>query len=303
MNVRITPEFWSDPQIEELTAEQKLAALWVMTNSRTTLFGYVEISERRFEFETSTPYQALVSLCEAHPKGFIKTGKGIWVRKFISYQFGTGKKLIDNNFCKPLAKELREYSDHPVFSEVIAEYPELNEYFTASTTSQPEGLGKGLASPREEKRREVKRRVEQEEVSEKDSGASDFDRFWAAYPNKVGKGAALKAWDRTRKARPSIDVVFSALARCKESDQWTKDGGQFIPHPATWLNQLRFLDFEPTESQKNKKEAEPDGWRDALAELLPDFNAPQQWGSLPPTVRDGLIEAMENRKKSQEVAA
>lgn len=303
MNVRITPGFWSDPEIEELSAEMKLAALWALTNSRTTVFGYVEVSDRRYEFETSSPYQALIGLCEAHPKGFVKCGKGIWVRKFISYQIGTGKRLIDNNYCRTLIKELREYSEHPVFENVLSEYPELRPCFESSDTESDEALAKGLPSPRAEKSREEQRRVEQEEVQEKDSKPSDFQTFWAAYPNKTGKGAALKAWDRTKKARPSSEIVLAALERCKASDQWTKDGGQFIPHPATWLNQLRFLDFEPVpDSQKNKKEAEPEGWRDALAELLPDFDAPQHWGSLPPTVRDGLLEAMENRKKMQEAA-
>jgi hypothetical protein len=31
----------------------------------------------------------------------------------------------------------------------------------------------------------------------------------------------------------------------KNSQQWTKDGGQFIPMPATWLNGRRWEDETP----------------------------------------------------------
>ena len=35
---------------------------------------------------------------------------------------------------------------------------------------------------------------------------------------------------------------MSAIEAQKKSPQWTKDGGQFIPHPATWLNGKRWED-------------------------------------------------------------
>jgi hypothetical protein len=69
--------------------------------------------------------------------------------------------------------------------------------------------------------------------------ADDFLRFWAAYPRRVGKGAAAKAW---AKARPPMAAVLAAVKACAATDQWRKDGGQFIPHPATFLNQRRWED-------------------------------------------------------------
>lgn len=67
----------------------------------------------------------------------------------------------------------------------------------------------------------------------------DFDVFWQAYPNKTGKGAALKAWV---KAKAVLQDVLDALRWQVCSEQWTKDGGQFIPNPATYLNQQRWQD-------------------------------------------------------------
>ena len=73
------------------------------------------------------------------------------------------------------------------------------------------------------------------------SSADDgsFDHFWSAYPRKTGKGSARTAW---KKRKPVIELVLEALAWQKQSKAWLKDDGQFIPHPATWLNQERWLD-------------------------------------------------------------
>lgn len=68
----------------------------------------------------------------------------------------------------------------------------------------------------------------------------DFETFWSAYPRKVGKVAAMKAWGRN--GRPELSVILSAVEAQKSSDQWRKDGGRFIPHPSTWLNGRRWQD-------------------------------------------------------------
>ncbi len=61
----------------------------------------------------------------------------------------------------------------------------------------------------------------------------DFDKFWEAYPKRLGKGGAWKAWKITK---PDLQTVLNSLSGHRQSDQWKKNGGQFIPHPATWLN-------------------------------------------------------------------
>ncbi len=66
-----------------------------------------------------------------------------------------------------------------------------------------------------------------------------FDRFWACYPRKVGKGAAKKAFDRVK---VPVESLLVALETQKRSEQWTRDGGRFVPNPSTWLNQERWED-------------------------------------------------------------
>jgi len=71
-----------------------------------------------------------------------------------------------------------------------------------------------------------------------------FDEFWNFYPKKVGKEAARKAWN---KLKLNVDDVIIALVWQKESDQWRRNDGQFIPNPATYLNQGRYSDPQPIE--------------------------------------------------------
>lgn len=90
---------------------------------------------------------------------------------------------------------------------------------------------------------------------------SGLDEFWDAYPRKVGKPNALKAWKRLK---PDISTVLAALKRQRHSEQWTKDDGQFIPHPTTWLNREGWDDavagekpvVSPEELEARRRKAE-----------------------------------------------
>ena len=85
--------------------------------------------------------------------------------------------------------------------------------------------------------------------------APGFEEFWLAWPRKLAKADAEKAW---RKLSPD-DLLRARILRAvreqRGSDDWRKDGGRFIPHAATWLNGRR--------------------WEDQLA--LPDAAEPKPW--------------------------
>lgn len=87
-----------------------------------------------------------------------------------------------------------------------------------------------------------------------------FPEFWQAYPRKVGRGAAVRAWT---KLRPPIEAVLGTLAWQRGSPQWTDDGGRYVPNPATWLNRQGWLD-EPSE-QRGPEPKGFDGVRTFLA--------------------------------------
>jgi hypothetical protein len=95
---------------------------------------------------------------------------------------------------------------------------------------------------RDEKRRDEKR-GDEKTPSPIVPSSGDFERFWAAYPKKIGKGAARRAW-QTHVHNTALDTILTALA--DQAGWLSREGGKFIPNPATWLNQRRWEDTPPT---------------------------------------------------------
>ena len=84
------------------------------------------------------------------------------------------------------------------------------------------------------------RDIEKKEENRTEQMTGDFLSFWQAYPRKTGKGAAWKAWKNA--VRPQLEVILNAIRKARQSPDWQKERGAFIPHPSTWLNQARWED-------------------------------------------------------------
>jgi uncharacterized protein YdaU (DUF1376 family) len=65
---------------------------------------------------------------------------------------------------------------------------------------------------------------------------SGFNIFWMNYPRKKSKGQAEKAWTKLQPDDVLLGLMLGKLDQAKQTPQWTKDNGEFIPHPASWLN-------------------------------------------------------------------
>lgn len=76
-------------------------------------------------------------------------------------------------------------------------------------------------------------------VKERESLNDIFDDFWNRYPRKVGKEATRKALEKAVR-QYGANVILGGLDRMI-SDPNLPDK-QFLPHPATWLNQGRWED-------------------------------------------------------------
>ena len=90
-----------------------------------------------------------------------------------------------------------------------------------------------------------------EVISKKDTVRSNtlrgegFDDFWNEYPRRIAKVDAQRAWS---KLEPHLkDDIIKGLRAWKDTEQWKREGGRFIPHPATFLNQRRWEDDITTE--------------------------------------------------------
>lgn len=75
-----------------------------------------------------------------------------------------------------------------------------------------------------------------------DASPSNFDVFWKAYPKKKAKEDALRAFEKRKPDGSLLALMLEAISLQSATDDWAKEGGKFIPHPATWLNDARWLD-------------------------------------------------------------
>jgi hypothetical protein len=87
---------------------------------------------------------------------------------------------------------------------------------------------------------------------------SQFNQFWELYPRKISQGKALTEWKRIcskpAKERPSWKQIRVAVLKQSRTDQWKNP--IYIPHPATWLHQCRWLD-DPEQMNGQKEITTP----------------------------------------------
>lgn len=80
----------------------------------------------------------------------------------------------------------------------------------------------------------------------------------------MSKGAAWKAYAAKRKNGRLPPDLLERLANKCLCDQWRKDDGQYIPHPATWLNREGWEDEDCTPPAEESYAA---GWEEELDKL------------------------------------
>ena len=61
-----------------------------------------------------------------------------------------------------------------------------------------------------------------------------FNEFWSVYPKKKSKAAAEKAWRKLDDA--TKQTILKHMESRVTDEEWLKEGGKFIPYPATFLN-------------------------------------------------------------------
>lgn len=218
---------WTDPRIKALSVEGKLLFVYLITNPHAHISGIYYLPENLIVHELGLKGPSIRRLLDTLSKGYLvvsdRVSEVIWVRNMLRYQ-GKGEKIIG-----AVASQLASLHRCIIIKEFLEYYAELNIPYRYPI----EGVSV------KEKEQEKYKEKEQKQDQVKSMGDSGFSLFWQAYPKKIGKGAAEQSWE---KKHPPIEQVLKAVAEQRNSDQWTKDGGQYIPNPATWLNQQRWLD-------------------------------------------------------------
>lgn len=159
-----------------------------------------------------------------------------WVvrREQIMDQFGLGRQRFDK-----ARRQLEEAGLWVVEIERDKGGCISNRLITIMPETPQDGLIHKMDKPTlKENRPHTKETLRTKETTTKKE--TEFDLFWSAYPRKAGKPAALRAF---RRVSSHLDDMLKDLkTRFKQTDK------QFIPYPATYLNQRRWEDELETET-------------------------------------------------------
>lgn len=81
-----------------------------------------------------------------------------------------------------------------------------------------------------------------------------FEEFYNLYPKKIARQRAETAFKNAVKDLETLKLILNDLEKRKGHEQWYKDEGKYIPHPATYLNGAMWLDeYEIKEVDNHEK--------------------------------------------------
>lgn len=185
--------------------------------------------------------------CEAD-----REGRLIWKPKTFKLRYLPADECDVEELCAELLRQglVMTYGSGLAYIPSFSDHQHVNPREAASTLPVPD------ASPRVRTRRHASNLDLPTQVGKERKGKEGkeharvddalFSSFWNAYPRKAAKQDALKAFEKLSPDSDLVARMVAALAIQSASESWTKDGGKFIPHPATWINGKRWTDDEGT---------------------------------------------------------
>ena len=69
-----------------------------------------------------------------------------------------------------------------------------------------------------------------------------FQKFYNEYPKKKNKGDVEKWFLKNKPSEELVDLMIKKIKLLKETYDWKKNNGQYIPYPSTWLNKKGWED-------------------------------------------------------------
>lgn len=181
-----------------------------------------------------------------------REGRFVWRPRTLKLRYLPGddcdidclaQELVDNGLVVLYSVEGQQYAEVPTFTKHQVINNRESESVIPARVNDATGTRESRvndASITPLVGRERKESIRTRHVSRDDDKA--FDQFWSAYPRKVAKDAALKAWNKLSPSDDLAQQIMSGLEAAITTDQWKKDEGRFIPHASTWLNGRRWED-------------------------------------------------------------
>lgn len=240
----VSPRFWIGSTGKTLrgNAPAQVLALYLMTSPHANMIGVFHCPLIYMAHETGLSMEgaskALQSLIEAKFCTYEESSETVFVHRMAAFQIGDQLSEQDKR-CKGVEREWNNIPSAQLRQAFFAIYSgAFHLPKQAKKTRGTEAPSKALRSQEQEQEQDQ----EQDQETPPAPQGERFERFWSAYPKKVGKDAARRWWGKRKPDDAMLAAMLAAIAVQAKSAQWAKDGGQYIPHPTTWLNEGRWQD-------------------------------------------------------------
>lgn len=216
----IKPEFWSDEKLASLSRDIRLTfvGLWSTSDDfgvtkahpawlKAQIFPYDDIPVTKF-------------------KGWLDSLRKLG--RIIPFQSNGEQYYFIPGFVR------HQKVDHP--SQINRNPAPPQDILTLASDSRDSREDTRQTPLQTETETETETEVKQRGIRER------FESFWKAYPKKKSKGDAENVWSRIKPSEQLLAIMIAKIETAKTSAEWTKENGQFIPYPATWLNRKGWED-------------------------------------------------------------
>jgi len=226
----IRTTIWEDEKIDELNSDTRLLYLALLTNPKRNTTKVFRCPDKLLVAYTGYDIK-LINLCRSQliEKNFIKFIDNYYILngdEFVEAKKGRFTKSVEKTYLSKLpGKILNLLKNKDISSRGALEYN--NKY-------NNKDKDKDINNNKDKKQ------------------AVNFDLFYEKYPKKRNKLAARKSFIKLNPNVLLLKEILESIKKFKETKEWKKDGGQFIPYPATWLNNKRWEDEITTKPKTTK---------------------------------------------------
>jgi hypothetical protein len=253
---RLRPRWWTDATTQSLSNDQKLVSLYLRTGPQTNAVGLYRLSPgaaaEDLGMDPGEFRRQLDIVCRVEGWNFDAIARVLWIPSWPAENVPQSP-----NVAKSWRSQLDEVPNCAIkataASAIRAFLAERGQAFLkAFGEASPEESSK--PSPiQDQDQEQIQEQVQkQERPPRKRRAASatalaEFERFYSAYPRKIKRSKALKAWEALAPDAALQSRMFEALEwQCRQPG-WLEKGGKFIPYPASWLSDRRWEDepFNP----------------------------------------------------------
>lgn len=234
--------------------EAQIVALYLITSPHSNMIGLFHCPIAYIANETGLSTQGatkgLRCLIDVGFCTFDADIDFVFVHQMAKHQIGETLKEADKR-CAGVLNQLSLTPDGPCKQAFIRRYSDAyNLGLEVDFESPSEAPSKGLASPSEAPPKPGTGARTRTRTGTGTRASAGFDSFWSLYPKKVARKDAIEAFNKIEPDEEVLAKMLKRLEREKASKQWTKNEGEFIPNPATWLNRRDWEGDEPAQDIK-----------------------------------------------------